>query len=150
MTMTKPLAVEIRRRISSVLDDWTLTEDGALIDALTTSVMWAVGVDPAPTDPLARERFRTTLAESARAANWDPQSFGDDADPYAFAEQIASAFPGAHFEYQTNAADVRMRRVVVEGEWEVNPLPDLRPEWADGPNMPHEPGPICDETCNNT
>lgn len=75
------------------------------------------------TDPLALERFRTILTDTL-----DKMRPGTDF-PHREAEPIVQRFPDAHFEYRTNEAGVRVRRVVVEGAWEVNPLP----EWMDGP-----------------
>jgi hypothetical protein len=79
------------------------------------------------TDPLARERFRTILlgpieAEAERI--WDDHgiSYGDD----AAAAEIVGSFPEAYFERRTNDNGVRMRRVVVIGEWEVDPMPAVK------------------------
>jgi len=74
------------------------------------------------TDPLAHERFRTILTDALGNL--------DDEAPYEVAaDGILSEFPHAHFEYRTNEAGARLRRVVVEGTWEVDPLP----AWMDGP-----------------
>jgi hypothetical protein len=62
------------------------------------------------TDPLAHERFRTILTD---AFEWTPTDTGVDA--------ACEIFPDAHFEHRTNDAGVRVRRVVVAGEWEVDP-----------------------------
>jgi hypothetical protein len=75
------------------------------------------------TYPLARERFRTILldpieAEADRIFEGGV-SYADD----AVVEALADLFPDAHFEHRTNGAGVRVRRVVVASEWEVDPEP---------------------------
>lgn len=64
------------------------------------------------TDPLAVERFRTIISDNLTRADRDVVRDG-----------ILEDFPGAYFEHRTNEHGVRMRRVVAEGEWEVDPHP---------------------------
>jgi hypothetical protein len=78
-------------------------------------------------DPLADERFRTIVSDTLRdfvTENY-PDSWFDDSS----VSMLAREFPEAHFEYRTNEAGVRLRKVVVESGWEVDPLP----AWMDGP-----------------
>jgi hypothetical protein len=62
------------------------------------------------TDPLAHERFRTILTDNLTRA-----------EKAVIRDGILEDFPDAHFEYRTNDAGVRVRRVVAEGAWEVDP-----------------------------
>lgn len=64
-------------------------------------------------DPLAAERFRTIVAEAIDKPGMDA--------PWQEAEPIVGRFPNAYFEYRTNEHGVRVRRVVVASEWEVDP-----------------------------
>jgi hypothetical protein len=73
------------------------------------------------TDPLAYERFRTILIDAADEVIYGGSDIPDQVDPSALAERIVNDFPDAHFEYRTNDAGVRVRRVVVEGTWGVDP-----------------------------
>jgi hypothetical protein len=121
MSDTDPLAHDMRRRIASVLDGTSLTENDEVIDALTTSTLHAIP-KAGHANPLARERFRTILmgpieAEADRVWKDGPASF----DEGSIVETLASLFPDAHFEHCTNDAGVRVRRVVVASDWEVDP-----------------------------
>lgn len=62
------------------------------------------------TDPLARERFRTILTDNLTRANKS-----------VILDGILEDLPEARFEYRTNEAGIRVRRVVVAGEWEADP-----------------------------
>jgi hypothetical protein len=68
------------------------------------------------TDPLAYEWFRTILFDAIAATDIDAST--DD-----HVQAIATSFPDAHFEHRMNEHGARVRRVVVEGEWEINPSP---------------------------
>lgn len=124
MPAIDPLANDMRHRIASVLDGTAYTEDDEVIGALTAAALRAVA-DGQPktvvtTDPLAYERFRAILTDAVVCAQQSDVSAIDAA---------LADFPDAHFEYRTNDAGVRLRKVVVEGTWEVDPLP----AWMDGP-----------------
>jgi hypothetical protein len=141
MTQTKPLAAELRRRFTSVLDGTSLTENEEVIDALVRSTTLAVGADGYSTDPLAIERFRTILTAPIEA-----EAGTEDYSDESIVGQILSAFPEAHFEYRTNEAGVRLRKVVVGGTWEVDPLPT----WMDGTTRASEPVPPRPSLCPGT
>lgn len=88
-------------------------------------------------DPLARERFRTILLGPIEAeANLIYEGGGSYADEAVVADLIGQ-FPEAYFERRTNDNGVRMRRVVVISEWEVDPMPAVE-------KMP-EPCETCDD-----
>jgi cytochrome c1 len=74
---------------------------------------------PHNANPLAAERFRTIVADAIAG---HPVGSGRGSQA-AEVEDVADAFPDARFEYQTNDAGVRLRRVAVASEWEVDPLP---------------------------
>lgn len=69
-------------------------------------------------DPLAAERFRTIVAEAIDKPGMDA--------PWQEAEPIVDRFPDAYFEHRTNEHGVRVRRVVVASEWEVDPTSQSR------------------------
>jgi hypothetical protein len=86
-------------------------------------------------DPMALARLRNVIAETIDRPGMD--------DPWHQAAPIAAVFPSAHFEREVNEHGVPMRRLVVTGEWEMDPAKprdaDLsrRPdgqllEWGDG------------------
>lgn len=70
------------------------------------------------TDPLAQERFRTLVAD---AIGGPPITATGSYLPNTV--RVVDAFPEARFEHRTNEAGVRLRRVAVASEWEVDPLP---------------------------
>ena len=74
---------------------------------------------PLNPNPLATERFRTIVAD---AIGGTPVGGRDGQSPDVVA--VVGAFPNAHFEYQTNGAGVRLRRVAVASDWEAYPLPE--------------------------
>jgi hypothetical protein len=80
------------------------------------------------TDPLAHERFRTTLADAIGETGYDAYAAGSDADPDVSASKVLDAFPEAHFEREINGAGVAMRRVVAVGVWEVDPVQPSAPD----------------------
>lgn len=75
------------------------------------------------TDPLAHERFRTILAEAVRSTGYDAYADGQDADPDVAASKVLALFPDARFQLALNEHGVKVRRLVIHGEWEVNPTP---------------------------
>jgi hypothetical protein len=75
------------------------------------------------TDPLAHERFRTILTDAVESTGYDAYANGLDADPDVASSKVIGLFPEAYFEHRTNDAGVRVRRVVVASEWEVDPEP---------------------------
>lgn len=68
---------------------------------------------PAP-DVLAVERFRTVLTDSVVWAQRNETSEVDS---------VLAEFPSAQFVHDVNSAGVPVRRLVVHGEWEVDPNP---------------------------
>jgi hypothetical protein len=69
-------------------------------------------------DPLAHERFRTIVSDCIHDLDLDYD--GLNLSTSDIVRQFAAEFPEAHFEYRTNEAGVRLRKVVVESGWEVD------------------------------
>jgi len=76
-------------------------------------------------DPLAHERFRTIVGDTLSdfLQEYYPNAWLNDAS----VEMLAAEFPEAHFEYRTNEAGVRLRKVVMESREEVDPNPAPAP-----------------------
>lgn len=71
-------------------------------------------------DVLAVERFRTVIAQSVSDQR-QAYSLGLVGDPFSVADVVVDRFATAHFEYRTNSAGVKLRRVVVTDQWEADP-----------------------------
>lgn len=101
------------------------------------------------TDPLAVERFRTILADALGQAANEEDGY---VDPEALADEFLPSFPGARFERTVNPAGVRVRRLVVVTDWEVDPdqaAPDQQPTCpvVTGPCPGDDRGVICATGC---
>jgi hypothetical protein len=77
----------------------------------------------AENDPMAVERLRTLLTEAARGSGYDPYVNGAAGDPDMVAEAVlnTTVVDTARFEREVNEHGVPMRRLVVTGEWEMDP-----------------------------
>lgn len=77
------------------------------------------------TETMARERVRTLLAEAlVEACDVTVSHEGllvDVVDVPSAADALLALFLCAHFEYATNVAGVRVRRITLVGQWEVDP-----------------------------
>jgi hypothetical protein len=84
-----------------------------------------------PTDPLALERFRTILADAIRAGSDGVGSHGEwhfpEPDDLA-AAMLPDLLGSARFQLALNEHGVKVRRLVIYGEWEVNPAPPSETE----------------------
>lgn len=78
-----------------------------------------IASDQSGMNPVAREHFRTIVAEAVRKSGYDGYAAGRESDPHDAAYEVLEQLPLAHFEYRINDAGVRLRRVVAEGLWEV-------------------------------
>lgn len=75
------------------------------------------------TDIMAKEAFRTALAETIRAVGYDAYGTGADADPDRVAGGVVDQFREVEWEFHTNEHGVPVKRLAIRGEWVVDLMP---------------------------
>jgi hypothetical protein len=105
-------------------------------------------------DPLAIERFRTILTDIVDHAADDAYEGGAALDVTGVVEQVLTALPGARFQLALNENGVKVRRLVIHGEWEVNPAPASETEaiaqrFLHQEGVPAAPSPLTVDRCTD-
>jgi hypothetical protein len=74
-------------------------------------------------DVMALQKLRTVLADTIRDHTGEVALTDGWVDSEMVALALMEHFPTAQFEHDVNSNGVAVRRVIVRGEWEVDPAP---------------------------